>query len=67
MILEILAGAGLALICVLVWQGINVAPVVVLAVMFALLYHFAGLRNGGRHNSLSWRQAKVRDWLNLTK
>ena len=48
MILEILAGAGLALICVLVWQGINVAPVVVLAVMFALLYHFAGLRNGGK-------------------
>lgn len=48
MILEIGAGAALALLVVLAWQGVNITPFVFLAVMFGLLYFFTNVRNGNK-------------------
>lgn len=47
MIREIALGSALAILGVLAWQGVNVAPIVFFAFLFILLYHFTGLRSGG--------------------
>ncbi|MDW7650818.1 MAG: AAA family ATPase [Bacillota bacterium] len=48
MIREIGIGAVLAVMGVLAWQGVNVAPIIFFAVLFGLLYHFAGNRSGNK-------------------
>ncbi|NLZ38377.1 MAG: AAA family ATPase [Firmicutes bacterium] len=48
MILEVGVGASLALVVVLAWQGVNIAPFIFLAVMLGLLYYFTTVRNGGK-------------------
>lgn len=52
MILEIAIGAVLAVLAVLTWQGVNVAPVVFFGGLFALLYYFSGSKNGTKNFSV---------------
>lgn len=47
MIREIGIGAAMAILAVLGWQGVNVAPLVFFGALFSLLYYFAGMKNGG--------------------
>jgi vesicle-fusing ATPase len=46
MIKEAASGAAAALVAVLIWQGVNVAPLVLFAGLVFLLFHFAGLKGG---------------------
>ena len=48
MIREIGIGTTVALLGVLAWQGVNVAPIIFFAGLFGLLYFFAGTRNGNK-------------------
>ncbi len=48
MIKEAASGAAAAVLAVLVWQGVNVAPLVVFGGLLLLLYHFAGLKGAGK-------------------
>ncbi len=52
MIRETVLGAGLALLIVLAWQGINVAPVVFFGAMFFLLFHFVGFKGESKSFSV---------------
>jgi len=48
LIKEAASGAVLAVLAVLVWQGVNVTPIVVFGGLFILLYHFAALKGSGK-------------------
>ncbi|MBS4022039.1 MAG: AAA family ATPase [Dethiobacter sp.] len=48
MIIEIALGAGAAVLVVLIWQGVNIAPMVFFGALIYLLYHFAGVKGGNK-------------------
>jgi cell division protease FtsH len=48
MIREIAMGSAPALLAVLAWQGVNVAPILFFGGLFVLLYHLAGTRGGNK-------------------
>jgi vesicle-fusing ATPase len=52
MIREIAAGAVLAILAVLIWQGVNVTPVLFFGALFAALFYFAGTKNGNKKFSV---------------
>ncbi|EEG76201.1 AAA family ATPase [Dethiobacter alkaliphilus] len=49
MIREAGIGASVAILAVLAWQGVNVAPVIFFGAIFAALYYFAGTKGGNKN------------------